>query len=68
MKKYKIGWPAVVLASVAIAALAMVLTFAPADVQASVIEWMGWGFVALSQFTKPIIQANKERTTDDDTE
>lgn len=63
LRKYRLDWPAALLASVALASLALTLTFAPANVQDSLIEWLGWGFLMVSQFTKPLLR--KGNTTND---
>ncbi len=64
LKNVKVGWPAVVLVSVALVSLAMVLTFAPQNVQATVIEWMGWGGLMLSQFVGPILKRRESNDND----
>lgn len=61
LKNHDIGWPAVVLMSVALASLAMVLTFAPENVQATVIEWLGWGGLLVSQFIGPVLKRKAAR-------
>jgi hypothetical protein len=53
---FHIGWPAVVLASVVILAVAMVLTFAPPAVQEKALEALGWVAYAISQIMGPIIR------------
>jgi len=64
LKKRKLSWPAVVLVCVALASLALVLTFAPPEVQAPVIKWLGWGVAGLGLFFKEILIG--KGTTDDD--
>lgn len=56
LKKHKLSWPAVVLGCVALASLALVLTFAPAEVQTSVVEWLGWGVAGVTSFLAPVIR------------
>lgn len=65
LKNHEVGWPAVVLLSVALLSLAMVLTFAPENVQTSVIEGLGWGGMILSQFMGPILRRKVEGTADE---
>lgn len=64
LKKYDIGWKAITLACVALVCLATVLTFADASTKATVIEWLGWGGFALSQFIKPMLA--KKKAEDDE--
>ncbi len=61
LKNYKPSWPAVVLASVALLSLALVLTFAPAEVQTPVVEWLGWGVAAVGLFFKEILTKRDDR-------
>lgn len=65
--KFKLGWPAVVLVSVALLSLSLVLTFAPDDTRTVVVEWMGWAFLAVSQFVGPVLRTQKkeEETSDE---
>ncbi len=66
LKNHDIGWPAVVLVSVALVSLATVLTFASENVQTTVIEWMGWAGLAASQFFGPILKRKVQSELDDE--
>ena len=56
LKRYQPSWPAAMLASVIVISVAMVLTFAPENVQEKALQALGWiGYVA-SQFMGPIIR------------
>lgn len=63
LKGFQLGWPAVVLASVVILAIAIVLTFAPPAVQEKALEALGWVAYVASQVMGPIIRRRLESET-----